>query len=284
MQNLAGKRILITRAAEQASALLDALDALGAMPIQLPLITIREPESWDEFDYEFLHIYEYSWLFFASTNAVDACINRASSLGIDLKDRKNHPNLKIACIGKSTEKHLSHYGLKASFTPSEFVAESFIKEFPDKPNEASNRILWPRTNVGRDVINLALEQAGWLVHTVECYNTGGPADPEEAANQLKSFIDNKALDAITLASSETARQLAKLFRLQPFANSTRATSSAGPPTSPSYADNGVLDGIKLVAIGPATAKTCMELFGRVDGSADRFDVEGLVRKLIEVFY
>src|ERR1700688_4399347 len=43
---LAGKRVLVTRAREQAAALNDRLRKLGAIPIEFPIIRIAPPQDW----------------------------------------------------------------------------------------------------------------------------------------------------------------------------------------------------------------------------------------------
>lgn len=43
---LQGKRILVTRAREQAGALSDRLRELGAIPVEFPTIHIVPPENW----------------------------------------------------------------------------------------------------------------------------------------------------------------------------------------------------------------------------------------------
>ncbi len=45
-----GKRILVTRAAHQASKLSEALRALGAEPVEVPVLEIRPPESFAPLD------------------------------------------------------------------------------------------------------------------------------------------------------------------------------------------------------------------------------------------
>jgi len=47
---LAGRRVLVTRAAHQASKLSDGLRALGAEPVEVPVLEIRPPISFDPLD------------------------------------------------------------------------------------------------------------------------------------------------------------------------------------------------------------------------------------------
>ncbi|GAC1350044.1 MAG: hypothetical protein NVSMB27_28840 [Ktedonobacteraceae bacterium] len=47
---LQGKRVLVTRAREQAAALSSRLQALGAIPIEFPAIRIVPPQNWESLD------------------------------------------------------------------------------------------------------------------------------------------------------------------------------------------------------------------------------------------
>ena len=47
---LAGKRILVTRALHQAGKLSDGLRALGAEPVEVPVLEIRPPASFEQMD------------------------------------------------------------------------------------------------------------------------------------------------------------------------------------------------------------------------------------------
>ena len=47
---LAGRRVLVTRAAHQAGKLSDGLRALGAEPVEVPVLEIRPPASFEPLD------------------------------------------------------------------------------------------------------------------------------------------------------------------------------------------------------------------------------------------
>ena len=47
---LAGKRVLVTRALHQAGKLSEGLRALGAEPVEVPVLEIRPPESFEALD------------------------------------------------------------------------------------------------------------------------------------------------------------------------------------------------------------------------------------------
>ena len=67
---LFGKRIVVTRAREQADALASRLSALGAGVIELPTIEIRPPADSAPLDRAIARLDTYDWLIFTSANGV----------------------------------------------------------------------------------------------------------------------------------------------------------------------------------------------------------------------
>ncbi len=256
-QPLTGLRILNTKAKSSAQSLSNELKANGAIAIDIPLIHVGPPDSWQDFDNEFRCVEKYEWIIFASSNAVESTMSRCSELGLSEKLK----TLKLACVGSSTASCLEEYGLSANLVPANFIAESLVEAFPLPTSENKNKVLWPRTNIGRKFLKEALEEKGWQVTIVNAYKTSGPEDSHSAAKELKQLLENKQLDVITISSSETARQLYEVLLLATDQN-TEALSVLIAP-------------IKFAVIGPETAKTCMSLFGRVDIQARESSAQGL---------
>ena len=67
---LAGKRVVVTRAPEQASELIRALEALGAEVLLLPTVGFAPAEDPAELDAAFARLAEFDWILFTSQNAV----------------------------------------------------------------------------------------------------------------------------------------------------------------------------------------------------------------------
>lgn len=260
LQNL---RVLVTRPKHQAEALSFNLRQLGAEVIELPLLTINEPTSWEAFDNAFEGIERYSWLVFASANAVSATYDRLKSKAWLHKLAV----LKIASIGPATTRILQSAGLSVSHEPSEFVAERLVCEFPGYPSELQGvRMLWPKADIGRTYIKDSLEKAGALVDSVHCYSSGGPEHPREAGYELRQLLVRKEVDIVTFTSSETVRNFHRLL------------SAGGAPFSE------YRRGIRVAVIGPETARTAAELIGGADIQADQFTVAGLVTALVNHCY
>src|ERR1700751_3360273 len=96
---LAGKRIVITRAALQSSELFERLCDTGAIPILLPLVTFAAPEDYAPLDAPLLQGSRLDWVMFPSAYAVEAVLVRAARLGRDLT--KNSPS--VAVVGPATQ-------------------------------------------------------------------------------------------------------------------------------------------------------------------------------------
>ena len=76
---LGGKSILVTRSQQQAGKLSDALRELGASVIELPVIEIVPPDSFDPLDNALRQLDEYDWLILTSANTVQVLVERSQS-------------------------------------------------------------------------------------------------------------------------------------------------------------------------------------------------------------
>ncbi len=256
---LAGKKILVTRPGQQAEDLANKLRSLDAEPVLMPLIEICEPDSWHELDTAITNIDKYQWLLFASSNAVISFVTRLKYRSRAAAINKL-PN--IAVIGETTAQTAKSLSLTVSYCPDNFIAEDFIAQFPGYPNNLKNtKILWPRTNYGRDFIANKLEAAGAAVQIVPAYKTELPGNSAELSKQLEILIRDKKIDAIILASKQTAINLAKIIDCDKL--------------------KGSLQGILIVTIGPETSKGALNYLGKVDKEAKQHSAEGIIDALIE---
>ncbi len=79
---LNGRRILVTRAAHQAGKLSEGLRAAGAEAVEVPVLEIQPPVSFDALDAALRNLDDYDWLILTSANAVHALVERAAACGI----------------------------------------------------------------------------------------------------------------------------------------------------------------------------------------------------------
>ena len=125
MSSLAGRRILVTRALHQAGKLSEGLRALGAEPVEVPVLEIRPPADFAPLDAALKQIDNYDWLILTSANAVRAVAERAAELGISLEQSAR---LKVAAVGEATAEAARKAGLHVQFVPETYVAESWLRD------------------------------------------------------------------------------------------------------------------------------------------------------------
>ena len=85
---LANKRVLVTRAVHQAGKLSEGLRAAGAESIEVPVLEIRPPGSYEPLDQALRHLYGYDWLILTSTNTVRVVAERAAALQSQLAQHR----------------------------------------------------------------------------------------------------------------------------------------------------------------------------------------------------
>jgi uroporphyrinogen-III synthase len=255
---LADRRIIVSRARNQAGSLSAELRALGAEVLEIPFIEIRPPLSFAPLDDALRGHARYDWLILTSVNGVNALTDRLSVLRIG---REQLSHLHIAAIGPATRKALEQRGLRVEVMPSEYVAEAVVGSL--REHVKGKRLLLVRAKVARDVIPNELRQAGAEVDVREAYET---VAPESSRQRLLEALDSASErpDVITFTSSSTVRNFVDLV---------------GAET----AHSGLLDGVRLASIGPVTSQTLLELNLPVDIRAAEYTIPGLVRAIVEHF-
>lgn len=255
---LAGRRVLVTRATHQAGKLSEGLRALGAEPVEIPVLEIRPPASFDPLDAALRQLDSYNWLILTSANAVHALTERAAALEITLAQPSR---LKVAAVGEATATSARKAGLKITFIPEAYVAESLVdgllQTLHNQPS--SQRILLARVAVARDVIPDALRAAGATVDVVDAYRN---ILPDAAPEQLRQALQN-GIAVVTFTSSSSATHLAE----------AAYAAGVGWP----------LADIPAVSIGPITSQTLRELGWPPAAEANPSDITGLIAALVELF-
>jgi len=252
---LFGKRILVTRAREQASMLTDKLEALGAECFEAPAIKIVPPQSFAALDAAIDNLVAYQWLIFTSANGVDYFYRRLLAAGLDSRALAG---LQIAAIGSQTAERLCEKGISADVVPLEFRAEGIVAALENRLQPGA-KVLIARAAVARDVLPKQLGEIGAIVDVVEAYRTEiGDADGGHLAKELASG----AIDLITFTSSSTVTNLLSILGEQ----GTELISRA-----------------KTACIGPITAVTCQEHGIVTDCIASEYTIQGLVDTIVSMY-
>ena len=255
-QPLRGKRILITRAHEQAAALARKLEELGASVISIPTIEIRPPQSFQPLDKALKKIPAYDWLILTSVNGVKAMERRLLKQQIDVGLLRH---LSVAAIGPATRAEIERVGLKVTVMPDEYVAEAVVTALQGKV--AGKRVLLVRAKVARDIIPKQLRDAGAEVDVAEAYET---VVPQKSREKLRAALEGEDTrpHAITFTSSSTVKNFVALM-----------------PQGKSPKE--ILPGIALASIGPVTSATLREVGLWVNIEAADYTIPGLVDALVK---
>lgn len=260
-QSLAGRTVVITRAASQAAAFVSALESYGANVISCPTIEIAEPESYERLDEAIDHLYGYDWLIFTSANGVDYFLRRLSTRGINVAELDE---LKVCAIGEATADKLRDAHIHVDLIPSQAKAEGVftaLTEFAGGVEKLHGlNFLIPRAASGRDYIPKSLEDAGARVDVITAYRTVLPDDVDRG--RLSAMLTGSA-DCIAFMSSSSVKNLALLFD----------TLDLGEK----------LKGLAIACIGDVTAATAAEYGLHVDVQPHETTVAALAEAISKYF-
>ncbi|MDS1030698.1 uroporphyrinogen-III C-methyltransferase [Bacillota bacterium LX-D] len=251
---LFGKRIVVTRSREQASALTNCLEQLGAEVVEFPTIEITPPADYSLLDQELENIASYKWIIFTSANGVRAFFKRLRDLKMDIRSLYG---INICAIGPKTSEALENYGLCVEYVPEEFVAEAVIAGLQDKITEG-DKVLLPRADIARKVLPEALKKIGAEITEVAVYRT---VRSENNLPMLLELFENNQIDIITFTSSSTVRNFIE--------------------TLPQGQKLDLLNKPKIACIGPITAQTAKDFGLDVHIVASEYTIEGLVQALVK---
>jgi uroporphyrinogen III methyltransferase/synthase len=176
---LKGKRIVATRATNQAQSLYEMLRNRGGevIPFKVIKTEYRRP------DFSFNQIIEdgLDWLLLTSENAVKYFFR---SLKEDKLDARSLAGTKIACVGSVTAKRLSDYGLRADFVPSVHTSKSLAEELSKEYDLRGLRMLRVKGDFKNDPLTRDLLDLGAEVITYETYETIQDRPDERLINDL----------------------------------------------------------------------------------------------------
>lgn len=248
---LHGRRILVTRAREQAETLAEKIRALGGDPVPFPTIDFAPLADFHDLDAALARAGSFDWIIFTSANGVRHVFDRLKTLGRKPQSiqRRDAPSPRLAAIGPATARSLEELGLHVDLVPTKYLGEQIAAELPVERGASA---LLLRADLASDVLARGLTARGVMVTDVDAYRTVMPEVPD---------VDLSAIDAITFTSSSTVRNLLEMLgsRL------------------------GELNSKTVFCIGPVTADTARELGLHVSAVASEHTVEGLVSTLLKYY-
>jgi uroporphyrinogen-III synthase len=252
---LSGRRIVVTRAREQASDLALELEALGATVVCAPAIRIEVLRDLEPLRRALAHLAEYRWVVFTSQNTVHVVFDRLAAWDRTAGD---FARTRVAAIGPATAEALARRGVTAHLVPAQYVAEAVVAALAAEGDLATARILVPRAEAARDVLPDGLRARGAHVDVIPVYRT--IPDLEDGAGLARDILEGR-VDVVTLTSSSTVHAFVQ---------------AVGREAAQS-------DRYRAAVIGPVTATTAREYGLPVEIEASEFTAAGLVSAMVRYY-
>ncbi len=253
--SLQGRRIVVTRAREQAGDLVRALQEHGAEAVIAPVIRIEPLDNLGALRAALTGLSAYRWVVFTSQNAVQIVFDRLVAWGLT---PRVFSSTAVAAIGTATADALTVRGVVPAVIPAEFVAEALAEALIQRGALGGARVLIPSAEDAREALAAGLRRHGATVENIAVYRT---VSVQADLSGLAKDINRGRIDAVTFTSSSTVRSFVALVG-RPAATSGRFVAAT---------------------IGPITADTARELGIREIIEAEPHTVPGLVESLARRF-
>jgi uroporphyrinogen III methyltransferase/synthase len=245
--SLQGKRIVVTRAVEQARGLKTRLESMGATVLLFPAVKFSEPADTTGLDRAIRSLAGFDWVLFTSANAVRFFAARCRKLGVEPDQDAAY---RCAAVGPATASAVAAEGFSVDHVAQEFLGVALAREL--SASLAGKKILLPRSERARADLPNALRSVGAEVTEVVAYHTGGVGaiDPgvmramREAEVDVISFFSPSAIENMRAELGEDV-----LSRL-----GTRAALAAVGPVTASALRNA---GLPVAIEAPLTTAESM---------------------------
>ena len=289
---LSGKRLVVTRAAKQASGISARLSALGAEVIETPMIETRtlecplvmaSPEgAWQSSPVDFNTLANFDILAFTSTNGVESFFKQLFAAGYDVRVLAGK---KIASVGKITEKKLLEYGIRCDYVPEDHTGEGLgkllaaLNPIPQSTEGATShltpRILLLQGNLADDtLLNLLPQATRWVV-----YET---LPVSELPDWKREAVENA--DAVVFASTSAVENYCSVILSGVRSTESKDLNRDSSTTPNGFAqnDNNACYPRKSFCIGRMTESAARK-HGFNTVTSDETTMDSLVKKIVEFY-
>lgn len=244
---LFGKRIIVTRAEHQASALTQPLEELGARVDEFPVIRFAPVADDSVVRDAISRLPEFDWILFTSANGVEWFVKHLLESDRDIRAMGN---AKLGAIGPKTAAAVRELKLAVDFVPSTYVAESVMEGFPEDPT--GKRILIPRALEAREELPEGLRGRGAEVCVAPVYET---VVDDSGEHDLRQALE-EGVDIITFTSASTVHSFFELI-----------------------GDMVVPASVIIACIGPITAEAAQSRGLTPAVISQEYTIEGLVKSI-----
>ena len=254
-RSLSGRRIVVTRAREQAGDFTRKLGELGADVLEVPTIKIARPKETDAIVDALLGLNAYDWLVFTSANGVTAFFDIFFRRFQDMRDIGG---ARIAAVGPATAAKLRELHLQVDLMPDEFAGKKIAAAFAKFQSIENLKMCLLRAEAANPDLPRALEELGAIVDDIAIYKT--VAETEDPAGAGAVLIESGA-DWITFTSGSTVEHFHARFDLPKLLRK--------------------FPRMKLASIGPETSKAIRALGLEPALEAKEHTTEGLLAALLK---
>jgi uroporphyrinogen-III synthase len=251
---LEGKRVVITRAPEQATELARQLERMGAEVLLMPTVAFAPPENLSAVDAAIDQLDQFDWILLTSMNVVRFFVWRMQS-----KDGFSAMgSTKVGAVGPGTAILSQSEGLDVDYVAKKGTGESLARELAESIRGC--RILLPRSDRADDRLPAMLREAGADVTEVIAYRT---VKPETLDAEVLGRLRRAEVDAIVFASPSAFHNLCDTIPAEELAK--------------------LSERVKFAAIGPTTAKVLEGAGVRVTVQAKEASAESLAEAIARHF-
>lgn len=252
---LAGRRIAVTRAREQAPELTSKLSVLGAEVVELPLIHIVKSVDKELLADVLLELGSYDWIVFTSANGVRFFFEEFHRAFDDIRSLGF---LRFACVGDATAKAITEQHLRIECQPKIATAEALADELIATGSLDSAKALIITGSLNRDTLTTKLEEARAIVDRLQVYQT---EKTDLQADAAAADFRARGADAILFASSSAVQSFVDQAAFLKLAKEAKRPQAG--------------------SIGPQTSETMKKLGLPIDFEAKTPSLDALVEALVK---
>ena len=232
---LFGWQVLVPRTQERSDDLLERLIRSGAIPSEVPTISVEPPRTPQQMERAVHGLVSgrYEWIGFTSVNAVRAVREKLQEYGLDAR---SFAGLKVAAVGNETVQALIAFGVRPDLVPDvDETTTALLNVWPpyDDLMDPINRVFLPRADIATETLAAGLSELGWEIEDITAYRTVRAAPPPAPTREA---IKTGGFDAVMFTSSSTVRNLVGIAG-KPHA--TTVVACIGPATAAAAEEHGL---------------------------------------------
>ncbi len=252
----ARRRVLVTRAGDQADDLVTALQRAGLAPLAVPTITVEIDPPRGDLDAAAALLHTYAWVVVTSPNGARAILTAAERIRTELGAPW------WAAIAPMTSEVLEREGIEVRFVPTRATAAALAAELPVRRGD---RVLVVRGDLAGGHLAARLRARDAVVDDVIAYRTREA--PERSRPLLRAAAAEGPIAGAVFTSGSTVRGLVSLGEAESIEVRELPAVCIGPET----AEAARTAGFRVIAV--ATTPDPVALAAAAAGAFDRGGVD-----------